>query len=133
MWGLKQIMQTHNYTISTPDIWFTFRSTAYYSAVCLHRPNYEEFLCFGVSMFVIILPWTVSSNWLYTFRFFKTKGTLCCVEPYLGNVCLTLLVLGIDPGGASQVWFCTHARPSLFKTTPKRVLHFTKKWPLNKF
>ena len=39
----------------------------------------------------------------------------------------------LPPGGASQIYSCTHAWPSNFQTPPKRVFLCVQNTPLNKF
>ena len=55
----------------------------------------------------------------------------CCLstiryEEYYGWQLNKLLIMLIMTPGGSRIWDCTHARPGIFKTTPKRVYLYQK-------
>ena len=81
---------------------------------CVELGNDSRKGCLCLSLY-----WITSALWIAM----QCNVLWCCMR----------LLWGMDPGWASQEWYCTHARPSIFNTTPKRVWLFTKKRPLNKF
>ena len=79
----------------------------------------RKFKNWGIVDFYIFIHRKCTVNYLY---WIKSLLVTCWVSGWW-----------LCTPGASQVCYCTLVRPSIFKTTPKRVWLFTKKWPLNKF
>ena len=60
-------------------------------------------------------------------------GTLGVCAPGIPKCTLRAVTSSKLPGGASQIWSCTHAWPNKFQTPPKHVVPCQQNCPLNTF